>query len=204
LKKSPIDIFSQWVEQGKDDGMEKNHLLSVKSMLDFILKDLEGFTFIDAGCGTGWVVRMVSKIKSCISSSGVDGSLKMINKAKGLDSKNKYDCADLIKWKPNSKKDVVHSMEVLYYFKKPIEVLKNISKNWLNDNGRLIIGIDFYFENKASHDWPEKTNVSIMTLLTTKQWEKTLIDAGFKNVKSWTTGKTDNWNGTLILSGTKD
>jgi trans-aconitate methyltransferase len=195
LKKSPINIFSQWVEEGKDDGMEKNHMLSVKSMLDFVLKDLENFTFIDAGCGTGWVVRMVSEVESCISSNGVDGSLKMINKAKGLDSTNKYDCADLIEWKPNSKKDVVHSMEVLYYFKKPIEVLKNIHKNWLND---------FYFENKASHDWPEKTNVSIMTLLTTKQWEKSLIDVGFKNVKSWTAGKTDDWNGTLILSGTKD
>ena len=124
-------------------------MLSVKSMLDFVLKDLEDFTFIDAGCGTGWVVRIVSEVESCISSNGVDGSLKMINKAKGLDSTNKYDCADLIEWKPNSKKDVVHSMEVLYYFKKPIEVLKNIHKNWLNDNGRLIIGIDFYFENKA-------------------------------------------------------
>ena len=204
MKKSPIDIFSQWVVQGKDDGMEKNHMLSVRGMLDYVLKDLESFTFIDAGSGTGWVVRMVSKIQSCISSNGVDGSLKMINKAKRLDSTNKYDCADLIKWKPNSKKDIVHSMEVIYYFKKPVEVLKNINKNWLNDNGRLIIGIDFYFENKASHNWPEKTNISIMTLLTTKQWENLLIDAGFKNVKSWTTAENDNWNGTLILSGTKD
>ena len=202
MKKSPINIFSQWVEEGKDDGMEKNHEESVENMVSFATKDLTNFSFIDAGCGNGWVVR--SEVESCISSNGVDGSLKMINKAKGLDSTNKYDCADLIEWKPNSKKDVVHSMEVLYYFKKPIEVLKNIHKNWLKDNGRLIIGIDFYFENKASHDWPEKTNVSIMTLLTTKQWEKLLIESGFKNVKSWTTGKTDNWNGTLILSGTKD
>ena len=43
-----------------------------------------------------------------------------------------------------------------------------------------------------------------MTLLTTKQWEKLLIDAGFKKVKSWTVGKTDDWNGTLVLSGIKN
>ena len=64
--------------------------------------------------------------------------------------------------------------------------------------------MDFYFENTISHNWPEKTNVSIMTLLKTKEWKKILIDAGFKNVKSWTVGKTDNWNGTLVLSGTKN
>jgi trans-aconitate methyltransferase len=182
----------------------KNHMNSVKNMLDFVLTDLDDFTFIDAGCGTGWVVRMVSEMKSCFSSNGVDGSIRMIKKARSLDSINKYDCADLMNWKPNSKKDVVHSMEVLYYFEKPIEVLKNIHKNWLNDNGRLIIGVDFYFENKTSHDWPKKTNVSIMTLLTTKQWEKVLINSGFKNVESWTYGESDNWNGTLILSGTRN
>tara|TARA_B110000116_G_scaffold51144_1_gene42755 strand:+ start:3847 stop:4461 length:615 start_codon:yes stop_codon:yes gene_type:complete len=204
MKKSPIEIFSQWVEQGKDDGMEKNHISSVKKMLDFSLKGLDDFTFIDAGCGTGWVVRMVSEMESCFSANGVDGSLKMIQKARNLDSLNKYDCENLLSWKPNSKKDVVHSMEVLYYFNNPIEVLQNIYNNWLNDNGRLIIGMDFYFENTISHNWPEKTNVSIMTLLKTKEWKKILIDAGFKNVKSWTVGKTDNWNGTLILSGTKN
>ncbi|MGY8946002.1 MAG: class I SAM-dependent methyltransferase [Flavobacteriales bacterium] len=204
MKKRPIDVFSQWVDKGKDDGMEKNHLSSVKAMLDFVLKGLDDFTFIDAGCGTGWVVRLVSEMDSCLSSNGVDGSFKMIKKARGLDSINKYNCADLIEWKPNSKIDVVHSMEVLYYFENPIEVLKNIYKYWLNNKGRLVIGVDFYFENKASHDWPEKTNVSIMTLLTTKQWEKLLIDAGFKKVKSWTVGKTDDWNGTLVLSGIKN
>ena len=204
MKKSPIEIFSQWVEQGKDDGMEKNHISSVKKMLDFSLKGLDDFTFIDAGCGTGWVVRMVSEMESCFSANGVDGSLKMIQKARNLDSLNKYDCENLLSWKPNSKKDVVHSMEVLYYFNNPIEVLQNIYNNWLNDNGRLIMGMDFYYENTISHNWPEKTNVSIMTLLKTKEWKKILIDAGFKNVKSWTVGKTDNWNGTLILSGTKN
>jgi trans-aconitate methyltransferase len=204
MKKSPIEIFSQWVEQGKDDGMEKNHISSVKKMLDFSLKGLDDFTFIDAGCGTGWVVRMVSEMESCFSANGVDGSLKMIQKARNLDSLNKYDCENLLSWKPNSKKDVVHSMEVLYYFNNPIEVIQNIYNNWLNDNGRLIMGMDFYYENTISHNWPEKTNVSIMTLLKTKEWKKILIDAGFKNVKSWTVGKTDNWNGTLILSGTKN
>ena len=90
MRKSPIEIFSQWVDEGKDDGMEKNHMNSVKNMLDFVLTDLDDFTFIDAGCGTGWVVRMVSEMKSCFSSNGVDGSIRMIKKARSLDSINKY------------------------------------------------------------------------------------------------------------------
>ena len=40
MKKHPIEIFSDWVINGKDDGMEKNHLESVKNMLEFVLKDL--------------------------------------------------------------------------------------------------------------------------------------------------------------------
>jgi hypothetical protein len=142
-------------------------------------------------------------LKNCESSSGVDGSLKMINKARRLDNINEYICAELSSWKPKNKKDIVHTMEVLYYFKKPLIVLENIFENWINENGKFIMGIDFYYENKTSHDWPEKTNVDTMTLLNIKQWEKLVINAGFKNVRSWTVGKKNNWNGTLIISATK-
>ena len=37
-KKSPIEIFSDWVDLGKDDGMKKNHLKSVKAMLNNVFK----------------------------------------------------------------------------------------------------------------------------------------------------------------------
>tara|TARA_B100000780_G_scaffold265160_1_gene220355 strand:+ start:3798 stop:4412 length:615 start_codon:yes stop_codon:yes gene_type:complete len=204
MKKNPIEIFSEWVTNGKDDGMEKNHLESVKNMLKFGLKDLNNYSFIDAGCGTGWVVRMVSKLEFCLNSEGVDGSYNMIKKAKRLDSVNRYDCADLLTWKPRSKKDVVHSMEVLYYFEDPLIVLKNFYNNWLNKEGRLIIGIDFYKENLSSHDWPQKTNVSIMNMLSTEQWVEMFVECGFKNIKNWNVGKSKNWHGTLVIAGTKN
>ena len=204
MKKHPIKVFSEWVNNGKDDGMEKNHLESVKNMLEFALKDLEDFTFIDAGCGTGWVVRMVSQIEYCLNSSGIDGSSNMIEKAQRLDPVNKYDCADLLTWKPSSKKDIVHSMEVLYYFEDPFIVIKNIYDNWLNYNGRFIMGIDFYKENLSSHDWPEKTNVSIMNMLSSKKWIQMFKECGFKNIENWKVGKSNNWEGTLVITGTKN
>lgn len=203
IKKSPVEIFSDWVDLGKDEGMEINHKEAVDEMLKAVITINNSFSFIDAGCGNGWVVRKVSKFKNCESSSGVDGSLNMINKARRLDNINEYICAELSSWKPKNKKDIVHTMEVLYYFKKPLIVLENIFENWINENGKFIMGIDFYYENKTSHDWPEKTNVDTMTLLNIKQWEKLVINAGFKNVRSWTVGKKNNWNGTLIISATK-
>tara|TARA_B100000965_G_scaffold406099_1_gene443166 strand:- start:1185 stop:1799 length:615 start_codon:yes stop_codon:yes gene_type:complete len=204
MKRSPIEIFSEWVTLGKADGMEENHKSSVLNMLDFALKEREDFTFIDAGCGTGWVVRMVSKMESCFSANGVDGSLKMIEKAKSIDNINKYDCSDLSVWKPNSKKDVVMSMEVMYYFEDPLIIIQNIFDNWLDSGGVFIMGIDYYLENKSSHDWPEKTNVSIMNLLSQKEWEKILIQSGLKKVRSWRHGNNGEWEGTLILTGTKN
>ena len=204
MKRSPIEIFSEWVTLGKADGMEENHKSSVLNMLDFALKEREDFTFIDAGCGTGWVVRMVSKMESCFSANGVDGSLKMIEKAKSIDNINKYDCSDLSVWKPNSKKDVVMSMEVMYYFEDPLRIIQNIFDNWLDSGGVFIMGIDYYLENKSSHDWPEKTNVSIMNLLSQKEWEKILIQSGLKKVRSWRHGNNEEWEGTLILTGTKN
>jgi len=37
MKKSPIEIFSDWVDNGKDDGMEINHSSAVSVMLNKVL-----------------------------------------------------------------------------------------------------------------------------------------------------------------------
>ena len=38
-KKSPIEIFSEWVDNGKDDGMEINHSDAVNIMLNQVLNN---------------------------------------------------------------------------------------------------------------------------------------------------------------------
>ena len=112
--KSPIETFSNWVENGKDDGMEKNHFKPVSKMLDLITETQDDFSIIDAGCGNGWAVRKISKHQNCEIAIGVDGSELMINKAKKLDSNNKYFLGNLLKWKPKNKVSAVITMEVLY------------------------------------------------------------------------------------------
>ena len=65
----------------------------------------------------------------------------MILKARKIDPKLNY-CADIMSWGPKKSRSC-HSMEVFYYLEDPKKLINNIYKNWLNQDGRLIIGIDF-------------------------------------------------------------
>ena len=203
VRKKPVEIFSQWVETGKDEGMEKNHREAVDAMLAYATQNINPFTFIDAGCGNGWVVREVGKAPNCMSAIGIDGSLNMITKAKKLDPNNTYIHSDLLEWTPQIKVDLVHSMEVFYYLQKPEELITHIYESWLSKGGRLIIGLDFYLENIASHGWPQDCGISIMTLLPIKNWETFFTIAGFKEVHSWQVGAKEGWAGSLIVTGVK-
>ena len=64
--KSPIETFSEWVKNGKDDGMEKNHYEPVSKIIELINSTENNFNIIDAGCGNGWAVRLVANEKNCI------------------------------------------------------------------------------------------------------------------------------------------
>ena len=78
--KTPIEVFSDWAKDGRDEKMAQGHALSVNAMLDYVLNKLpKAFTFIDAGCGNGWVVRKVGDKNSCEKAIGIDGSKSMLS-----------------------------------------------------------------------------------------------------------------------------
>ena len=175
-----------------------------ENMLDFALKNQQTpFSFIDAGCGNGWVVRKVTELPNCYAALGVDGSEKMIQKAKKIDPSRAYYCADLTSWTPESKVDLVHSMEVFYYLNDPKIIIQRIFNDWLKAGGRLIVGLDFYLENKTSHDWPESCGINTMKLFSQHEWVGFFKAAGFHSVESWRHGAEKNWEGTLIVTGIK-
>ena len=91
-------------------------------------------------------------------------------------------------------------MEVLYYLENPKEVIKKISDDWLKNNGRLIIGIDHYYENTDSHSWQEKVGTR-MLMLKEKDWLEMFKEAGLKQIESWRANKTSEWEGTLVITG---
>lgn len=203
MKRIPTTVFSEWAAIGRDERMAKGHEVAVKNMLDYALKGLDNYSFIDAGCGNGWVVRLVKAHKGCVVAAGVDGAQMMIEKALSIDPTGAYYHADLGNWAPNRKVDVVHSMEVVYYLSDPKAFIANVYKNWLNKNGRLIVGLDFYKENTVSHSWPEDCGVSIMQLLPEATWIGFFKEAGFSNVQSWRVGVKENWAGTLVITAVK-
>ena len=202
----PTYVFDEWAENGKDIGMEKGHAIPVDEMINYALKERSNigkkFSFLDLGCGSGWVVRKVATQDLCIKAVGIDGAAQMIANAKLRGSDEEYIHADINSLNSEYKYDLIHSMEVLYYLEDPANIIKRISDSWLNKNGRLIVGIDLYYENTDSHSWQEKVGTP-MLMLKKSDWVKFFESAGLNEVKAWHSNKYDGWEGTLVLTGIK-
>ena len=202
-EKKATEIFSQWVLDGKDEGMEKNHSNAVNVMLDELVgSQTVPFSIIDAGCGNGWVVRKIINHPLCLKAIGLDGSKEMIDKARSLDSDGTYFCSDLMDWSPKEKVNFVHSMEVLYYLKEPEKFIMHILENWLLEKGTIIMGMDHYLENLNSHSWPTDLN-TFMNLKSIQDWIKLFKDCGVSQIVSLQTNESQNFPGTLVLKGEK-
>ena len=89
--KNPTDVFDEWAKAGKDKGMETGHRAAVDKMLAFALQHTpQSFSAIDAGCGNGWLTRLLSQHSACRYAQGVDGATNMIKKAYKTYQKNYF------------------------------------------------------------------------------------------------------------------
>jgi len=208
MSKTNINIktFDTWAKKGKDEGMQIGHTPAVERMLEILKNQTNStnqkFSFLDVGCGNGWVVRKLLKHPNCTSSIGIDGSSSMIEKAQYKSSKSKYVCADIETWVCRSKFSIAFSMETFYYFSNPGLVLKNIYRNLLIDGGVFILGVDHYKENKSTLDWDSQFNIKTTTL-EIKEWKNIFSDAGFSDVYVEQYNAKKDWSGTLIIMGVK-
>ena len=201
MQNKATDLFSDWAEIGRDKGMADAHDPAVSEILDKILKNQKtSFTFIDAGCGNGWVVRKVRSLPNCSTAIGVDGARAMIDNARNIDPNGEYYFDDLLTWTPDQKADIIHSMEVFYYFKDPQHLTDQIVNNWLKPNGKLVIGLDHYIGNPDSYSWSKDLNVH-MSLLSEQEWLDVFLHSGLSNCVSWKANVTDDFPGTLVISG---
>jgi len=90
----------------------------------------------------------------------------------------------------------------LYYLEDPEEVVKNISETWLNKEGRLIVGLDHYFENTASHSWQEQVGTR-MLMHKAEEWVNAFKVTELNDIESWYSNKNQDWPGTLVITGKK-
>jgi len=199
-----IDTFNKWAEADRDISMENGHRRSVLDMFNILDRErkLENdFSFLDIGCGNGWVIRDILKNKNCFYALGIDGAQNMIQKAKKFNLGD-FELTDIEKFKLTRKFDIIFSMETFYYFKHIDKLLDNIYDNGLNDNGIIIIGIDHYKENKESLSWGEDYNLNLTTL-SIKEWVNLFNNASFKKVSHEISKQGNNSHGTLIIYGYK-
>ena len=204
--KDAIEVFNIWAEIDKDRGMEEGHANAVNEMLDYALKERHeinnDFTFLDLGCGNGWVVRKVLENPLCINTSGIDGAPQMIANARKRGGSEEYILENIDEHEPTQKYDLIHSMEVLYYLEDPASILSKIANSWLNEGGRFIAGIDLYYENTDSHSWEENVGTK-MLMFKEAEWLNFFRQGGFDDVTSWRANSSKDWAGTLVLTGKK-
>ena len=200
------EVFGEWAEKGKDIGMEKGHALAVEDMISFATEERinlkRNFSFLDLGCGNGWVVRMLENNQLCVRSVGIDGAKQMIEKASEDNSKSEFLLENIDTYSSPDKFDLIHSMEVLYYLENPALTVKKIADSWLNEGGRLIAGVDLYYENQESHSWEDRVGTKMM-MLKEAEWMEIFSSAGLQEVESWRSNQSQDWAGTLVLTGKK-
>jgi ubiquinone/menaquinone biosynthesis C-methylase UbiE len=199
--------FDKWAQNGRAELMEIEHGKNVLKFLETIPFD-KPFTFLDVGCGNGWVVRKIAKEKNCKKSIGIDKSKKMIIQSKKKIDSNKEEFfhTDIESMNYRGKFDFIFSMESLYYADSIEIALEKIYK-LLKPGGQFFCGTDFYTDNKATARWAGIMKIQ-MHLHSKKEWREFFKNIGFdvktkhvkdlKNKKKW-----KREHGTLFIIGTK-
>ncbi len=198
--------FDAWAKDNRDIKMEKEHGKSVSKFLRTIRFD-SPFTFLDVGCGNGWLVRKIALEPYCKRSVGIDKSDVMIHRANSVPaSKTKFVCTDILSWTSKTKFDYIFSMESLYYVDMIDVSLAKIFQ-MLKPGGRFFCGTDFYAENKATQRWSNMIKIK-MHLYSKLEWKQLFSKAGFdtktRHIKDPQHSK--KWRrefGTLFITGYK-
>jgi len=199
--------FDKWATIGRSEEMEVGHGTNVNKFLNKITFDKK-FSFLDIGCGNGWVVRKMSGIPTCKQAIGIDKSKNMINKAKikKISKKEKYFQAEIESWKNDVKFDVIFSMESLYY-SVPMEPALAKVYTILKPGGVFYCGTDFYSDNHLTTRWAKDMKIP-MDLRSKSEWKKMFSKIGFitktKQIKD--PNHKSKWKreyGTLFVIGEK-
>ena len=199
--------FDEWALSGRSELMEKEHSKTVLKFLKSI-SFKSNFSFLDVGCGNGWVVRKMAQFKNCKKAMGIDKSKNMIKNAKTKKNSSKefYFHTDIKSWNYRGKFDYIFSMESLYY-SVPMEITLEKIFRLLKPRGKFFCGTDFYRDNKATARWSKQMKISL-DLRSKSEWKKMFDETGFetktKQVKDPTNRK--KWKrefGTLFVIGTK-
>lgn len=206
-------IFDQWALIGKDAEMEKSHKHAVREALRLVSIGADA-TILDLGCGNGWVTRALAKRLPGATVMGLDVSDEMINIARDLTDDDMMNavfyCGTILDESLEDERfDFIFGAESVYYML-PVEGHIHRLSSLMAEGGQILLILDFYQENEASHEWPAKYGVE-MELHSGDEYVAMCQRAGLVDVTQsrirYPAGRGhDAWQvkeGSLVISGFK-
>ncbi|HVM75135.1 MAG TPA: class I SAM-dependent methyltransferase [Candidatus Saccharimonadales bacterium] len=175
--------FNRWAEAGRGDGMEKDHLpitLPVLAKMHLASSD----NVFDAGCGSGWLARLLAENVPGGRVVGMDVSDEMIRVARRNSVAHDNilyvvgEAAE-IPWEPNFFHHAI-SVESAYYWPDPAAGVREIHRV-LRPGGTAWILINYYRDNPHCHQWGPLLAVPTR-LLAAEEWAGLFRLAGFSHV----------------------
>lgn len=170
-------LFDHWADGGYAETMEAEYWPVARHAFEK-LQLRQRQRFLDVGCGNGYACRWAAEAGAM--SFGVDGSPRMIERAKRAASKSKgaefrrgFFPASFLKQKSY---DAVFAMESMYYMPDVPAAIRAV-RDLMVPGGSFACVVSYYWENEASHDWPRQSGVP-MVMATEQQWSDTVAQAG--------------------------
>lgn len=159
--------FNQWAEQGKGEGMEREHI-SITEQTLALMNLKPGERVLDLGCGAGWASRLLAEAVASPSTPGqvigLDVSDEMIRRARAASTS--YDnlmfvvgSAQQIPWEENYFNKIL-SVESFYYYPDQERALAEMFRV-LAPRGELYILINLYRDNPYTQRWVSELKVPV-------------------------------------------
>jgi SAM-dependent methyltransferase len=175
--------FDRWAVDGKGESMEHDHWPIAKPALE-LMQIAETNSVLDAGCGAGWLSRILAKRVPLGRVVGMDISDEMIHHAREA-SANQANLAfmvgsvDEIPWRENFF-DRIITVESSYYWPDPAQGVRELYRVAAGGGSAWTL-INYYRDNPYCHQWGAKLGVATH-LLSAEEWKGLFRAAGFKDV----------------------
>ena len=155
-------FFDEWAGDHRASGMEKGHWPVVSQAFELVPEMPGNYLEIGVGNGYGLCSMATDRFRNghCVGIDLAPGMVRVASeRVRGMPNVT-VEQGDFMTWEAPAGMDfsLIFSMEVFYYFP---SIQKGIEKAFslLRPGGWLMVMVDFYRENPASHDWPRQLGV---------------------------------------------
>jgi ubiquinone/menaquinone biosynthesis C-methylase UbiE len=175
--------FNRWADAGKGESMEHEHWPITRPVLER-MGVAPADNILDAGCGAGWLSRILAGLANEGRVVGMDISDEMVRRArqKSAEFGNLVFVVggvEEIPWEANFFDHAI-SVESSYYWPDPAQGIRELHRV-LRDKGSAWILINFYRDNPYCHQWAEKLQVPVH-LFSAEEWKQFFHEAGFGEI----------------------